>query len=154
MTQKTATESTESTNSCPMSMQLSHNFKQWYRTWFKNPLNKHCVFAYLLTPGSRVLLEKLTGFQLVKKFPAFYITLTFITAFTSACHLSLPWASLIQSIPPTSHFLKIHLNIILPSMPGFQQWSLSLRFPRLNPVYISPLPHTRYIHRTSHSTTC
>jgi len=27
--------------------------------------------TYLLTPWSRVLLEKLTGFQLVKKFPAF-----------------------------------------------------------------------------------
>jgi hypothetical protein len=28
--------------------------------------------TYLLTPWSRVLLEKLTGFKLVKKFPAFY----------------------------------------------------------------------------------
>ena len=43
-----------------------------------------------LTPWSRVLLEKLTGFQLVKKFPAFCETRKFITAFTSACHLSLP----------------------------------------------------------------
>ena len=33
------------------------------------------------------------GFQLVKKFPAFYETLMFITAFTSARHLSLSWAS-------------------------------------------------------------
>ena len=41
-------------------------------------------FPYLLTPCSRVLLEKLTGFQLVKKFPAFYGTRKFITAFTSA----------------------------------------------------------------------
>ena len=30
--------------------------------------------TYLLTPWSRVLLEKLTGSQLVKKFPAFYGT--------------------------------------------------------------------------------
>jgi hypothetical protein len=29
------------------------------------------INTYLLTPWSRVLLEKLTGFQLVKKFPAF-----------------------------------------------------------------------------------
>jgi hypothetical protein len=29
---------------------------------------------HLLTPWSRVLLEKLTGLQLVKKFPAFYGT--------------------------------------------------------------------------------
>ena len=47
------------------------------------------LFTYLLTPWSRVLLEKLTGFQLVKKFPTFYGTLRFITAFTSARHLSL-----------------------------------------------------------------
>jgi len=55
---------------------------------------------YLLTPWSRVLLEKLNGSQLVKKFPAFYGTRRFITAFTSALHLSLSWASSIQSIPP------------------------------------------------------
>jgi hypothetical protein len=34
------------------------------------------------------------------KFPAFYWTRRFITAFTSARHLSLSWASPIQSIPP------------------------------------------------------
>jgi hypothetical protein len=43
----------------------------------------------LLTPWSRVLLEKLTGPKLVKKFPAFYGTRRFITALTSARHLSL-----------------------------------------------------------------
>ena len=48
---------------------------------------------------------------------------------------------------PTSHFLKIHLNIILPSAPGSPQWSLSLRFPHQNPVNASPLPHTRHMPR-------
>jgi len=52
---------------------------------------------------------------------------------------------------PTSHFLKIHLNIILPSSTGSPKWSLSLRFPHQNPVYPSPLPHTRYTPRPSHS---
>jgi hypothetical protein len=42
-----------------------------------------------LTPWSRGLLEKLTVSQLVKKFPAFYGTQRFITAFTRAHHLSL-----------------------------------------------------------------
>ena len=45
--------------------------------------------THLLTPCSRVLLEKLTGFQLVKKFTAFYGTQRFITSFTSARYLSL-----------------------------------------------------------------
>jgi len=46
-------------------------------------------YPYFLTPWSRVLIEKLTGFQLVKKFPAFYGTRRFITAFTSDRHLSI-----------------------------------------------------------------
>jgi hypothetical protein len=46
------------------------------------------LLTHSLTPWSRVL-EELTGFQVDKKFPAFYGTQRFITAFTSACHLSL-----------------------------------------------------------------
>jgi hypothetical protein len=48
------------------------------------------MLAYLITPWSRVLVEKLTGFLLVKKFPEFYGIPRFITAFTSTRHLSLP----------------------------------------------------------------
>ena len=44
-----------------------------------------CTFTYSMEQ----ILEKLTGFQLVKKFPAFYGTRRFITTFTSARHLSL-----------------------------------------------------------------
>ena len=42
------------------------------------------LLTYLLTPRSRVLLEKLNGFAAVKKFPAFYGTRRFITVLTSA----------------------------------------------------------------------
>ena len=76
---------------------------------------------YLLTPWCRVLLEKLTGLQLDKKFPAFYVTRRFITALTSVRHLSLSWASPIQSpYPhPTSWrsilILSTHLRLGLPS---------------------------------------
>jgi len=42
-----------------------------------------------ISAWSRVPLEKLTGSQLVKKFPAFYGNRRFNTAFTSAGHLSL-----------------------------------------------------------------
>jgi flagellar basal body-associated protein FliL len=47
------------------------------------------IIIIIITPASRVLLERLTGSQLVKKFPTFYGTRRFITAFTSARHLSL-----------------------------------------------------------------
>ena len=76
---------------------------------------------YLLTPSCRVLLEKLTGLQLVKKFPTFYWTRRFITALTSVRHLSLSWASPIQSTypHPTSWrsilILSTHLRLGLPS---------------------------------------
>jgi len=44
--------------------------------------------TYLLTPWCTALLEKRTGLQLVKKFPAFHGTRRFITALTSVRHLS------------------------------------------------------------------
>ena len=46
-----------------------------------------------------------------------------------------------------SHFLWMHLNIILPSTPGSLKWTLSFRFPHQNPVNVPPLPHTRYMPR-------
>ena len=39
-----------------------------------NVIHKNGSLTYLLTQWSRLLLEKLTGFQLAKKFPAFYGT--------------------------------------------------------------------------------
>jgi len=62
------------------------------------------LLTYLLTPWSRVLLEKLNVSQLVRNFPAFYGTRRFITAFISAHHLSLPCVRSIHSMPvnPTS----------------------------------------------------
>ena len=79
------------------------------------------LFTYLINPWSRVLLEKLTGLQLVKKFPTFYGTRRFTTAFTSGRQLSLSWVSSIQSMAPhpTSWrsilLLSSHLRLDLPS---------------------------------------
>jgi hypothetical protein len=52
--------------------------------------NKKKIYfiAHVLTPWSRVVLEKLTGSQVVKEFPTFNGSRRFITAFTSARHLS------------------------------------------------------------------
>jgi len=72
------------------------------------------MYIYLFTYSMvQSLLEKLTGLQLVKKFPAFHGTTRFITTLTSVRHLSLSWASLIQSIPPHPTYWRCIL--ILPS---------------------------------------
>jgi hypothetical protein len=69
-------------------------------------------YTQLLTPCSRILPENLTCHQLVKKFPAFYRNRRFITAFTTARHLSLSRARSVQPMPPSqSYFLKIDFNI-------------------------------------------
>ena len=78
------------------------------------------LLTYLLTLWCWVLLEKLTGLQLVKTFPAFHGTRRFITALTSVRHLSLSWASPIQSIYPhptswKSFLISTHLCLSLPS---------------------------------------
>jgi hypothetical protein len=90
---------------------------------------------------------KLTGLQLVKKFPTFYGTRRIITAFKSARHLSLSWASPIQSIPPhpTSWrfilILSSHLLVGLPSGP----------FTHQNPVHATLFPQPSYMRLLSHS---
>ena len=95
------------------------SFKRLFRV--KGP--KWWILTYLLTSWCRVLLDMLTGLQLVKKFPAFHGTRRFITALTSVRHLSLPWASPIQSIypHPTSWrsilILSTHLHLGFPSGP-------------------------------------
>ena len=99
-----------------------------------------CLATYLLTPWRRILLEKLTGLQLVKKFPTFYGTWRFITTFTSARHLSLSWASSIQSIP--RHTTSWRSILILSShTPWFPQRPPSSRIPHQNPVHALPLIH-------------
>ena len=117
----------------------------------KWPLPSFVLYS-LLTPWSRVL-QKLTGFQLVEKFPAFYGTRRFFTAFTNAQHLSLSWASSIKSIISIPYFLQLHLKIILPSMPMSPKWSLSLRFcltPSKNfyEFFFTPMTNVCYTHLT------
>ena len=110
--------------------------------------------TYLLTLWCRVLLEQLTGLQLVKKFPAFHGTRRFITALTTVRKLSLSWASPIQSIypHPTSWrsilILSIHPRLVLPSglLPsGFPTKTLYTPSPNPYVPHAQPSPFCKYI---------
>ena len=106
---------------CDQNAGQNHNKKMGNKSSESVEQFRYADQPYLLTPWSRFLLEKLTGLQLVKKFPAFYGTRRFLTALTSVCHLSLSWASPIQSTypHPTSWrsilILSTHLCLGLPS---------------------------------------
>jgi len=108
------------------------------------------LLTYLLTPWCRVLLEKVTGLQLVKKFPAFHGIRKFITALTSVHQLSLSWTSPIQSIytHPTSWrsvlILSTHLRLCLPIC------LFSSGFPTKT-LFTPLLTHTRRMPTPSHS---
>ena len=84
------------------------NFVKYFLDWLTK-----------LTPWSRVLPEKLTDPQRLKKFPAFYGTLRFITIFTRTHHLSLSWDRSIQFMTLQSRrsilILSSHLRLGLPS---------------------------------------
>jgi hypothetical protein len=88
-------------------------------------------YTQMLSPWSRVLLEKLTILQLVKKFPVFCGNRRFITAFSRAHHLSLSRARFSNAvyiilsrvrckryIRYTSRFsnLKVKVSVILKIM--------------------------------------
>jgi len=108
------------------------------------------ISTHLLSPWNRVLLEKLTGSQLFKKFPAFYGIRRLLSALQEPAICPCPKPD--QSSPcPPFRFLKIQLNMILLSRPRSSKWSLYLRFLHQNSVYIPPLLHTLYMSRPSHS---
>ena len=114
-------------------LMLKQMFKEYFvRLWV--------LCTYLLAPRCRVLLEQLTGLQLVKKFPAFHGTRRFITALTSVRHLSLSWISPIQSIYPhntscrSTLILSSHLRLGLPSV------LFPSCFPHQDPIRL-PSPH-------------
>ena len=105
-----------------------------YLTYIHETVDRNYIWS-LLTERSTDLLEKLTVFQAGTKFPTFYGNRMFITAFVC------PYPESLDPIhTPTYHFLKILLNIILPSAPWSSKRSLSLRFPHQNPVNASPIP--------------
>ena len=83
--------------------------------------NQDMQYTYLLTPWSRVLLEKLTGSAASQEIPRIFGTRRFLTVLTSVRHLSLSWDNSIKSPqdPPTSWrsilILSSHLRLGLPT---------------------------------------
>ena len=108
------------------------------------------LHTHPLTPWCRVL-DKLNGLQLVKKFPAFHRIRKFITALATVRHLSLSWASPLQSIYPHPNswrsilILSTHLSIGLPIglFPS--------GFPHQDPTHNPLLTHMRHMPSPSHS---
>jgi hypothetical protein len=89
---------------------ISSHCNIWrYRSASNNLWMKHHIFRnhrlaqtqnWLQVVCCTVLLDTLLVTQLIKKFPAFYVTWGFITVITRGHHLSLSWATWIQSTLP------------------------------------------------------
>jgi hypothetical protein len=104
----------------------------------------HWTYTYLLTPWSTVLLEKLTGSQSVKKFPAF------MEPEDSQVRATCLYPKPDQSSPcPHIPLPEEHLN------PSIYAWFFQVvSFPQVSPlksrIHLSS-PHTCYMPFPSHS---
>ena len=82
-------------------------------------------------------------FSASEEIPAFYETRNSITAFTSARHLSLPWAGSIQSLPqhPASSYISLNGRKMSYTVPETCHYILQSK---INLLYKSAL----YLHQT------
>ena len=105
----------------------------------KKEQSYNSTLPYLLTPWGRVLLENLTGCQLVKKFPEFVEPECSLphSQMPVTCRLSLSWARSMQSTLPYYFLIFIlilssHLCLGLPSglLP-----TTTLYTPPLSPIH-------------------
>ena len=117
------------------STQLQQNLTNFLRTIVKSNMTKrengNGTLPFLLT-------EKLTGFAANQEIPRILWNPK-VHYRTHKRPKPVPILTQLHLVLTTpSHFLKIHLNIILPSTSWSPQWSLSLRFPQK--TLCTPLP--------------
>ena len=118
-------------------------------------LQSYITLTYQFILWSRVLLENLTGFQLVKKTPEFCGNRRFINAFARARHLSLSGASSIQSIPhiplpedPSKYYPPIYVWVSqVVSLPQVSSPELCISLSSLHTCYMpNPTHSTQFNH--------
>ena len=113
-------------------MKLKFNFNYLTRQAY--------LLTYLLTPWSRVLLEKLTGSAASQEIPHILWNRE-VHYRTHKCPPPLPILNQLHPVPATPSYF-IHINIIIPSTSWSPQWSLS---PQVSPpescAHLSPPPY-------------
>ena len=98
--------------------------------------------TYLLTPWSRVLLEKLTSKLCSYSRNSPHLWSPKVPHRTHKWPPSVPILSQLHPVPTTpSNFQKIHLNIILPSTSWSPRWPLSLTFSPTPCAHLYPPPY-------------
>ena len=102
-----------------------------------------------LTPLSRVLLEKLTGFAASQEIPRILWNPK-VHYRIQKCSPPVPLLSQLHPVSTPSHFLKIHFNIILPSTSGSPQWPLWMGPPHLNRTKLSQRQHCLWAQTPHH----